>query len=144
MVYRFIQVSPKDRAVLITGCDSGFGHALAERLHTVGYTVFACFLDDQSYGSLGLQSLGSETGRLHVLKMDVTHQEQVDAARRYVENHLPDEGLWGIVNNAGLYNVGFLEWIPLEVYEKVYLSTLVLWINIRQLLIRFVAEQLFL
>jgi len=139
MDYRFIQVSPKDRAVLITGCDSGFGHALAERLHTVGYTVFACFLDDQSYGSLGLQSLGSETGRLHVLKMDVTHQEQVDSARRYVENHLPDEGLWGIVNNAGLYNVGFLEWIPLEVYEKVHLSTLVLCIKIRQLLIRFAA-----
>lgn len=113
------QISTKDRAVLVTGCDSGFGNVLAERLHSVGFTVFACFLDDQSYASLDLQSKGSETGRLHVLKVDVTNQEHVDNARRYVESHLPPEGLWGIVNNAGLYNVGFLEWIPLEIFEKV-------------------------
>lgn len=37
------------KAVLITGCDSGFGHALAKHLHTLGFTVFAgCFLKVQA------------------------------------------------------------------------------------------------
>lgn len=36
------------KAVLITGCDSGFGHALAKHLHTLGFTVFAgCLLKVQ-------------------------------------------------------------------------------------------------
>lgn len=35
----------RGKAVLITGCDSGFGHALAKHLHTLGFTVFAgCLL----------------------------------------------------------------------------------------------------
>lgn len=33
------------KAVLITGCDKGFGHALAKQLHAKGFTVFAgCLL----------------------------------------------------------------------------------------------------
>lgn len=33
------------KAVLMTGCDKGFGHALAKRLHAKGFTVFAgCLL----------------------------------------------------------------------------------------------------
>lgn len=36
------------KAVLITGCDSGFGHALAKHLHKLGFTVFAgCLLKVQ-------------------------------------------------------------------------------------------------
>lgn len=42
-VYMLRQV--KGKAVLITGCDSGFGHALAKHLHKLGFTVFAgCLL----------------------------------------------------------------------------------------------------
>jgi len=29
------------KAVLVTGCDGGFGHALAKHLHELGFTVFA-------------------------------------------------------------------------------------------------------
>ena len=33
------------KAVLITGCNKGFGHALAKQLHAKGFTVFAgCLL----------------------------------------------------------------------------------------------------
>lgn len=36
------------KAVFITGCDSGFGHALAKHLHKLGFTVFAgCLLKVQ-------------------------------------------------------------------------------------------------
>ena len=86
------------------------------------FTVFACCLDEKSYGALGLQSIGNESGRLHVIEMDVTSQEDVDRARAYVERHLPKLGLWGVVNNAGRYIVGFLEWLPIEDYKAVPIS----------------------
>ena len=114
----------RGRGVVITGCDTGFGHLLAEKLHSLEFTVFACCLDNKSYGALGLQSLGNDTGRLHVIQMDVQNQADVDEARRYVETHLPVQGLWGLVNNAGRYSVGFLEWLSIEDYETVKLKLL--------------------
>lgn len=39
-----------DKSVLITGCDSGFGLALAKHLHKLGFTVFAgCLLKVMYY-----------------------------------------------------------------------------------------------
>lgn len=89
------------------------------------FTVFAGCFDEKSYGALGLQSIGNETGRLHVLKLDVTSNDDVNKAREYVESHLPPLGMWGVVNNAGQYIIGFLEWLAMEDYKKV--CTLVLW-----------------
>lgn len=38
-------IQAEGKAVLITGCDKGFGHALAKQLHAKGFTVFAgCLL----------------------------------------------------------------------------------------------------
>ena len=85
----------------------------------MNFYVFACCLDETSKGSLSLQSNGKRTGRMHVIHMDVNVQKDVDDARKYVENHLPLMGVWGIVNNADRYDVGFLEWLPVETYETV-------------------------
>ena len=106
------------RAVLVTGCDTGFGHQVVIDLHAMGFTVFAGCLDDKSDGAQRLTNLGAETNRLHVIKMDITSQKQVDDARRFVESHLPPLGLWGIVKNAGLGNIGFIEWTSMEEYHK--------------------------
>lgn len=116
------QISAEDRAVLVTGCDTGFGHHLAVKLHSLGFVVFAACLNENCDGAVRLKNLGLETGRIHVIAMDVTNQKQVDEAYRYVHDHLPQLGLWGIVNNAGLGCVGFIEWIPLEMFEKVFSS----------------------
>lgn len=38
-------VQVEGKAVFITGCDSGFGHALAKHLHKLGFMIFAgCLL----------------------------------------------------------------------------------------------------
>ena len=86
----------------------------------MGFTVFACCFKDSSDGALVLKKLGAESGRLHVIKMDVTRQEEVDAALDYVERNLPELGLWGLVNNAGVGYVGFAEWLPFENYQQVH------------------------
>ena len=105
---------------MITGCDTGFGHDLAKSLHRLGFTVFAGCLNDCSDGALALKKLDAVTNNLHVIQMDVTNQEQVDAARDYVQRNLPsDVRLWGLVNNAGFSYRAFIEWLPIENYEKV-------------------------
>jgi hypothetical protein len=38
------KVNPKGKVVVITGCDTGFGRMLAERLHRAGFTVIAACL----------------------------------------------------------------------------------------------------
>ena len=126
--YHFDQVSPKGKGVLITGCDSGFGHGLAIKLHSLGFTVFACSIDGTSEGAQKLKGLGAGTNRLKVIKIDITKQEQVDEALTFVERNLPANGLWGIVNNAGIGNVGPIEWMPIEDFENVS-PNLLLMIN---------------
>ena len=53
--------------------------------------------------------------------MDITKQDQVDDALQYVEANLPKgEALWGLVNNAGICSLGFVEWLNMEDFEKVH------------------------
>ena len=104
------------RGVLITGCDSGFGHQMARTLHSLNFTVFATCLDGDSPGGQSLRRLG-----VHVLTVDITCQEQVDMALKTVEERLPPLGLWALVNNAGVGIYGYAEWIPVEYYQKVSL-----------------------
>ena len=74
------------KSVFITGCDSGFGHALAVRLDSLGVPVFAgCFTDD---GKTGLQQKCS--GKLHTVKLDVGSPESIKMAYDYVVSHLPE------------------------------------------------------
>lgn len=76
--------------VLITGCDSGFGHQLARCLDQKGFVVFAgCLFPDGN----GAQSLAKQSTRnLKVLKLDVTSDADVERARRAVLENLPEKG----------------------------------------------------
>jgi NAD(P)-dependent dehydrogenase (short-subunit alcohol dehydrogenase family) len=106
------------KAVLITGCDSGFGHELAKRLDTLGVTVFAGCLFPGDSGGKDLKSACSN--RLHVLHLDVTREEHVRNAVRYVKNSLGNKTLWAVVNNAGIFKLGFMEWMDTETVKKVF------------------------
>ncbi|XP_054715048.1 D-beta-hydroxybutyrate dehydrogenase, mitochondrial-like isoform X1 [Uloborus diversus] len=86
------RVSPTGKAVLITGCDTGFGFRLAHRLSIEGFQVFA--------GCLEIFRNDSTTGSR--LKIDVTSQEDIQLAFDYVSAHLGENELWAVVNNAGI------------------------------------------
>uniref|UniRef100_A0A663EEW8 BDH protein n=1 Tax=Aquila chrysaetos chrysaetos TaxID=223781 RepID=A0A663EEW8_AQUCH len=110
---------PAGRAVLITGCDSGFGHLLALRLHRLGFTVFAGCLCPGGEGARRLQrEAAAGAGRLRVLRLDVTRARDVLAAKELVLSHLPERGFWGLVNNAGISTFGETGWLSMEKYEK--------------------------
>ncbi|XP_043937308.1 17-beta-hydroxysteroid dehydrogenase type 2-like [Protopterus annectens] len=110
-------LSAVGKAVLITGCDSGFGHALAKHLHSQGFLVFAAVLDEDGNGAQELKSYSS--GRLRVFQMDVTKREQVQDAQRNIECHLENNDFWAVVNNAGvIINVGEAELLSVDVYKQ--------------------------
>lgn len=107
-----------DKYVLITGCDSGFGHLLVKRLDSRGVNVFAGCLTEE-----GKEKLDKATSnRVTSLLLDVTDEESVKKAREFVKSRLPcGRGLHGLVNNAGIADsVSLLlsEWIPIDDYKR--------------------------
>ncbi|RWS22038.1 D-beta-hydroxybutyrate dehydrogenase-like protein [Leptotrombidium deliense] len=100
---RIIDVNNK--AVVISGCDSGFGFEIAKQLDSIGFHVFAGCLDPNLNGPQKLRELCSN--RLQIFKLDVTKETCIkEAFKRVTESELQ---LWSLVNNAGVCDAYFLE-----------------------------------
>ncbi|XP_055936463.1 dehydrogenase/reductase SDR family member 9-like [Argiope bruennichi] len=112
------KVLPHGRAVFVTGCDSGFGNALAKRLDSKGFHVFATCLFPTGPGATELKA--SCSNRLHVLYMDVTKDESVEKALEYVKAYLGSSELWAIVNNAGIFKGFSMEMSTLDDFKDVF------------------------
>jgi len=101
---------PSDRAVLVTGASSGIGRATVELLSSRGCPVWA--------GARRAEDLGSLSGLANVtpLSLDVTRPDDVDRAATRVRT--TDRGLFGLVNCAGVANLGPLVELSLgELHE---------------------------
>lgn len=109
-------VSPRNKAVFITGCDTGFGHLLAKRLDSKGYRVFAGCLFPNGPDAKKLRE--STSDKLTVIPLDVTSDESVQNALKTVEEQLHNDELWAVVNNAGILIRGEAEWMLMEDYRK--------------------------
>ncbi|XP_004577864.2 D-beta-hydroxybutyrate dehydrogenase, mitochondrial [Ochotona princeps] len=123
--------SAGSKAVLVTGCDSGFGFSLAKHLHSKGFLVFAgCLLKDKGdAGAKELDSLNSE--RLRTIQLNVCNGEEVEKAVEAVRSSLkdPEKGMWGLVNNAGISTFGEVEFTSMETYKEV--AEVNLWGTVR-------------
>ncbi|NXX06134.1 BDH protein, partial [Larus smithsonianus] len=119
------------KAVLITGCDKGFGHALAKLLHSKGFTVFAGCLQADKNGDGARELKNMKSDRMQVLQMDVCSDQEVAQAVDFVKRTLkvPEEGLWGLVNNAGISTFGEVEFASLDNYKDV--AEINLWGTVR-------------
>ncbi|KAL5007766.1 hypothetical protein ScPMuIL_016572 [Solemya velum] len=106
-----------NKAVLVTGCDSGFGHALVKKLDSIGMRVFAGFLDKDGLGATTIRNQCSE--RVVQLQLDVTNVKEIDAVVEYVRQAVGEEGLWGLVNNAGVWFFSELEMTSETLLQKV-------------------------
>lgn len=99
------------RVVVVTGCSTGFGRDLAERLARGGDRVYATLrgVAGKNAGPAGeLRRLATDEDLdLRVLELDVTSDGSVEAAAATVlaESGAPDV----VVNNAGQMYVGFTE-----------------------------------
>jgi len=83
------------KAVLVTGASTGIGRKVTERLAAHGYVVYAGARKDSD-----LQALGA-IKNVRPIRLDVTRPEDIDAAVQAVTK--AGLGLYGLVNNAGIY-----------------------------------------
>ncbi|XP_033755516.1 short-chain dehydrogenase/reductase family 9C member 7-like [Pecten maximus] len=106
------------RYVFVTGCDSGFGRALATQLDKAGVHVFAGCLNKES--KPGLKQECSK--RLQPISLDVTNEKSIAEAVEYMTNTIPEgQGLGGLVNNAGVFHIfAPLEWLTKDDYDKTF------------------------
>jgi NADP-dependent 3-hydroxy acid dehydrogenase YdfG len=98
-------------AVLITGCSSGIGHAIAERLLADGRTVYATARRPETI--FDLAEKGATT-----LALDVTDEASMSAA---VQTVIDAEGAVGVlINNAGYSQSGAVESVPVDEVRRQY------------------------
>ena len=98
------------RSVVVTGASSGIGKACALHLEGLGFQVFAGVRKEADGERLRAESGGNVTP----LSIDVTDQESIRAAAAQVSGAVGEQGLAGLVNNAGVAISGPLEFIPIE------------------------------
>lgn len=121
-------VCPKNKAVLISGklmetirtrhlvflsgCASGFGHLTALRLNELGFYVFSTCRDEKSIGATDLLNKAKFPDRMKIIQLDVTKEIDVLNAVKIVNQVLNQKKLelHAIVNNAGIIEVGGIEW----------------------------------
>jgi len=99
---------------LITGCDSGFGYATAYELNKRGIYVFAACLTKD--GVQRFEEDANFKGKSFI--MNVTKMEDINNAKQMIENIVKDNGLWCLLNNAGVLDPGPIEWVSDEDMKK--------------------------
>ena len=115
-MFSFTSVSPTDRLVVITGCDSGFGFHSALALLNKGFTVIAGCLTTE--GCERLNQASNQSIKLSTVQCDVTQSEDLDILMNLVEEKGSGK-LWALVNNAGIAIPGHIDFQSMTNYRKV-------------------------
>jgi len=105
-------INPNGKYVLISGCDTGFGHALAIDLDKLGFHVLAGVYNPDNE-ELVTSQLSS---RATVFCLDITQQVEIDAAYDMVKEKT--NSLHALVNNAGISKGGFIDWTTVDFMRK--------------------------
>ncbi|KAH7939091.1 hypothetical protein HPB52_005854 [Rhipicephalus sanguineus] len=94
-------VSGEGKAVLVVGCDTGFGYFLVKSLCRAGFFVFAGCLDATCDGANELKKLAN----VKVLQLDISSERQVSDALVTIKDGLGSKGWWTNIS-APLFSRG--------------------------------------
>jgi NAD(P)-dependent dehydrogenase (short-subunit alcohol dehydrogenase family) len=84
------------KSILITGASSGMGLANTILFAQKNYQVFATYRNSKDEDKL------KKLKNVHPIKMDVTSSEDIKNAFKQVSDTVGDDGLYAIINNAGI------------------------------------------
>lgn len=96
------------KQVLVTGATSGIGQATTRALSTRGYKVFATYRDPRDQAAL------AELPNVHPVQLDVSDPDQIRHAIAGIDDTLDGEGLYAVINNAGITYTAPFEYAQLE------------------------------
>jgi NAD(P)-dependent dehydrogenase (short-subunit alcohol dehydrogenase family) len=105
MSERTVEAGGRSAPILITGCSSGIGQALASRLGRAGHPVFATARRVEAIAGL-------ERDGCRLLALDVTDEKSMVGAVTAVQEEYG--AIWALVNNAGYAEMGAIEEVPLD------------------------------
>ncbi|CAF1081086.1 unnamed protein product [Adineta steineri] len=106
-------IASHGKYVLISGCDTGFGHALAIELDKQGYHVLAGVYNPDNEEHVASQLSSRSTA----FCLDITREEEIDAAYKMVKEKT--NSLHALVNNAGIGQIGLVEWTTMKTFRQV-------------------------
>jgi len=109
---------PIGASVLITGCSSGFGKGFAQRLAQHGLVVYAGVRKMEDGDKIRDALNGDAKTRLIPVILDVSRPDQIDSARDFIANRV--DGLFAVVNNAGIQAVSPVETISVDEFRRVF------------------------
>jgi NAD(P)-dependent dehydrogenase (short-subunit alcohol dehydrogenase family) len=99
------------RSVLITGCSTGIGEAMARELHSRGWKVFATARRIEALESLASKGIAT-------LALDVTDDSSITSAMAQVDEQAGKLDM--LINNAGFSQVGAVVDLQREDLRKQY------------------------
>jgi len=115
VVRRYRQYDLRDKVVLITGGSRGLGLILARQLLHQGARIAMCARDGTEL-ERARSDLGQSNERVFTMPCDITDQGQVQAMVHGVHQHFGRIDV--LINNAGMIQVGPVEFMTLEDYEE--------------------------
>jgi len=93
------------KSILITGASSGMGLANAILFAQNNYQVFATYRSGKDEEKL------NKLKNVHPIKMDVTNADDIQRAFQQISHIVGDNGLYAIINNAGIMYTAPFEYV---------------------------------
>ncbi|NXX20197.1 DHRS9 reductase, partial [Podargus strigoides] len=113
--------------IFITGCDTGFGNMAAKIFDKKGFRVFASCLTET--GAKELKAVTSK--QLQTVLLDVRDADSIKKVATWVKAEVQSEGLWGLVNNAGIMGPSApTDWLDIEDFREPIEVNLIGLINV--------------
>jgi NAD(P)-dependent dehydrogenase (short-subunit alcohol dehydrogenase family) len=111
---RMPAASPSSPAVLVTGASTGIGAACALELDRLGWRVFAGVRSEAD----GQRLADKASAGLAPVRIDVTDEASIAEAAGIIRDAVGENGLGGLVNNAGIGVPGPIEVVPMAMVRR--------------------------
>src|SRR5215470_13696783 len=124
------------KTIVVTGAAKGIGRATALHLDKNGFSVLAGVRSQADADALCQEA----SPRLHPVIVDITNAAQVAQLAESVQQIVGQNGLDGLVNNAGIAIAAPLEFLPIDEFRRQIEVNLTGHLMVTQALLPFIRQ----